>query len=236
MHQEIVEPLLVFCCHGIRVRDTRCCSMVLRLFISLVPEFSLEPLASKKTPATQGGQNGSVPIDTSPASQEIASVIREYISTEVLQACVTSFHEPYFVDLQKELASLIAAIIVYYSPITPTPRDVLLSLPNVNPGDLDRLGAYSTKPGSHTRQQRGIVLEMLKDLKGVSVSEMGKLSKSAGLGSSNRNKKTHRTKMAQAFMDATTQADQGGGRAGEMNEGRGETPDALDGVSNLFDG
>ena len=114
MHQEIVEPLLLFCSHGIRVRDTRCCSMILRLFISLVPEFSPERPGSKKGQATtQSEQDGTGPMDTSPVPQEIASVIREFISTEVLQACVTSFHEPYFVELQKELASLIAAITVY---------------------------------------------------------------------------------------------------------------------------
>ena len=106
---------------------------------------------------------------------------------------------------------------------------MLLSLPNVNPADLDRLGAYAANPASHTRQQRAIVLEMLKDLKGVSVSEMGKLPKSTGFGNS-RGKKGHRTKMAQAFMDGPAEAPR------EMNGGRGATPDALDSVSNLFGG
>lgn len=205
--------------------------MILRLFISLVPEFSPERPGSKKGQATtQSEQDGSSQMDTSPVPQEIASVIREFMSTEVLQACVTSFHEPYFVELQKELASLIAAITVYYSPITPTPRNVLLSLPNVNPADLDRLGAYAANPGSHTRQQRAIVLEMLKDLKGVSVSEMGKLPKGTGFGNSSRGKKGHRTKMAQAFMDGPADAPR------EMNGARGATPDALDSVANLFGG
>ncbi|KAG9250164.1 armadillo-type protein [Emericellopsis atlantica] len=225
MNQQIVEPLLVFCAHGIRMKDTRCCSMILRLFVSLVPEFSSDPPGSKKAALPD--------VDNSPMSPEIASVIREYISTEVLQACITSFHEPYFVDLQKDLASLIASIVVHYGPLTTTPRNVILSLPNVKESDLERLGAYTAKPGSHTRQQRSIVLDMLKDLKGVSVAEMGKMVKSTGFGNSNRGRKPTRTKMAQAFMEAAAPA-QGGNPLD--SQPRGGTPDPLEGVSGLFDG
>lgn len=234
--REIAEPLLVFCTHGIRVRDTRCCSMTLRLFISLVPEFGRDPPSAKKS---QSGENGNVGVDNTPIPEETASMIREYISSEVLKACISSFHEPYFVDLQKELASLIAAIVVHYSPITASPRDVLLSLPGVKPEDADRLGAYTARPGAHTRQQRSIVLDMLKDLKGVSVSEMGKVQKSIGFGgggTSGRSKKTSRTRMAQAFMSAPEpQHSQEAGRPGGTNGQRGGTPEALEGVSNLFD-
>ncbi|KAI6779653.1 Karyopherin [Emericellopsis cladophorae] len=225
MNQQIVEPLLVFCAHGIRMKDTRCCSMILRLFVSLVPEFSSDPPGSKKATLPD--------VDNSPVSPEIASVIREYISTEVLQACITSFHEPYFVDLQKDLASLIASIVVHYGPLTTTPRNVILSLPNVKESDLERLGAYTAKPSSHTRQQRCIVLDMLKDLKGVSVAEMGKMVKSTGFGNSNRGRKPTRTKMAQAFMEAAAPA-QGGNPLD--SQPRGGTPDPLEGVSGLFDG
>ena len=235
MHQEIVEPLLIFCTHGIRMKDTRCCSMVVRLFLSLVPEFqSNHNSASRQTSQTQSPGHDpkeEVPLtDTSPVSPEIASHIREYISTEVLKACITSFHEGYFVEVQKELASLIAAIIVYYSPVTSTPKDVLSQLPNINLAELQKLEAYTAKPGSHTRQQRAIVLEVLKDLKGVSMSEMGKLPKNSGIGS--RNRKTTRSKMAQQFMTDNS-AQQG------QQTTRGEkraTPDALDGVSYLFQG
>lgn len=205
--------------------------MVLRLFISIIPEFSLDPSGGSKKTNPSDEANGSAVTDN-PISPEIAHAIREYISTEVLQACITSFHEPYFVDLQKDLASLIAAIIVHYSPITETPRNVLRSLPNVNPADLDRLAVYMPKPGSHTRQQRAIVLDMLKELKGVSVSEMGKLQKSTGFGNSGRNKKVQRTKMAQAFMSDPQEGRQSSG----ANGSRGGADDALDGVANLFEG
>lgn len=220
MQREIVEPLLVFCCHGIRVKDTRCCSMILRLFVSLVPEFGKTPNATHS--------RHDVP-------QEIASGIREYISTEVLQACITSLHDPYFVELQKELAALIASIIVYYSPITATPRNVISSLPNVNPADLERLAVYTSKPGAHTRQQRAIVMDMLKNLKAVSVSEMGKLPKDNSYANSNRAKKVSRTKMAETFMSESTPSGPGPTRAGEINGAGGDAPDALEGISNLFD-
>ncbi|EFY89339.1 KapL [Metarhizium acridum CQMa 102] len=237
MRREIVEPLLVFCTHGIRMRDTRCCGMVLRLFISLVPEFQLVQGQGQygSTGNVHDGKASSH-TDTTPVPAEIASVIREYIAQDVLKACLTSFHEPYFVEVQKELASLIATIVVYYSPITSTPKDILLSLPNVNPAELDRLAPYMAKPGSHPRQQRAIVLELLKDLKGVSVSEMGKLAKTAGFGGSSRAKRSNRSKMAQGFMNTSNEADGGVTRANGVMGARRTTPDALEGVSNLFEG
>lgn len=237
--QEIVEPLLVFCTHGIRMRDTRCCGMTLRLFVSLVPEFHVVEQGqgqSRPSQSAQDAQGGGAPVNTSSVSPQLASLIREYISSDVLKACVTSFHEPYFVEVQKELASLIAAIVVYYGPLTATPRNVLLSLPNVSAVELDRLTEYVAKPGTHTRQQRAIVLELLKDLKGVSVSEMGKLAKSAGFGNSSRGKRHTRSKMAQGFMNDPAPSEPGGTRGSGMAGGSRATPDALDGVSNLFEG
>ncbi|KAL7951192.1 armadillo-type protein [Trichoderma barbatum] len=234
-HQQIIEPLLLFCMHGIRMRDIRCCGMLLRLFISLVPEFHSAPgHGSKKTQTTSDGPGASGAADASPVPSEIASAVREYISSDVMRACITSFHEPYFVDVQKELASLIATVVVYYSTITSTPTDVLLALPNVNPAELERLNAYVAKPGSHTRQQRAIVLEFLKDLKGVSVSEMGKLNK--GFDNSSRSKRTTRSKMAQGFMTSAPAASDAAGRKRVEAAGGRDTPDGLEGISNLFEG
>ena len=64
------------------MRDGRCCGVVLRIFRSLIPDF-----ATQDTP--------------------LAPSIREFISTDVLKACISSLNEPYFVDLQKDLAQLI---------------------------------------------------------------------------------------------------------------------------------
>lgn len=236
-HQQIIEPLLLFCMHGIRMRDIRCCGMLLRLFISLVPEFHSTPShGPKRNQTSSDGYGAGGPADASLIPSEIASAVREYISSDVMRACITSFHEPYFVDVQKELASLIATIVVYYSTITSTPTDVLLALPNVNPEELERLNAYVAKPGSHTRQQRAIVLEFLKDLKGVSVSEMGKLNKSAGFDNSSRSKRTTRSKMAQGFMTSAPAASDAAGQKGGDAAGGRATPDGLEGISNLFEG
>lgn len=204
--------------------------MILRLFISLIPEFYERPSEADKI------EDGQSLTGNTPMPREIAAAIREYISNDVLKACITSLHEPYFVEVQKELASLIAAIFVWYSPSTNTPKNVLLSLPNVSAEDLSRLSAYTEKPNSHARQQRAVVLEILKDLKGVSVSEMGKLATpSAGFGRSS--KRSGRSKMAQGFMSATPAAnDSNATRMAQVTGVRQTTPDGLDGVANLFDG
>lgn len=232
VNPDIVEPLLLFCTHVIRVKDTRCCSIILRVFRSIVPDFASTDATQPQPPPPQpageaaNGLNLEEWLDTRPIPPERASPIREYISSEVLRACVTSFHEPYFVDLQKELASLIAAIVVYYGPLTATPRDVLLSLPNVRAKDLDRLGEFAAKPGSQTRQQRALVLHMLKDLKGVSIAEMGRLPKSSMPAPQ---KKTTRSKMAQEFM---TPADESVSKHPPTG---GVEDERLEGLANLFD-
>ncbi|KAI3545986.1 hypothetical protein CABS01_05185 [Colletotrichum abscissum] len=234
MQSTVVEPLLLFCTHAIRMRDTRCCSIILRVFRSIVPDFTVaEPLSPKSLPqdgAEVAPSSRDPYLDTSPVSAEAATAIREYIASDVLRACITSFHEPYFVDLQKDLASLIAAIVVYYSPVTSTPRDILMSLPNIRQADLDRLNDFVAKPASHTRQQRALVLDLLKDLKGVSIAEMGKLPKNSGFG---RSKRSNRSKMAQEFM---TPANESRTRGGGVADGGRATPDALEGVAGLFEG
>jgi exportin-5 len=243
MESTIVEPLLLFCTHAIRMRDSRCCNIILRVFRSIVPDFHITgPAPAREEPPRPPGEDTDgyhhssgvdQHLDTSPIAPEAAAAIREYIASDVLRACITSLHEPYFVDLQKELAALIAAIIVYYSPLTKTPRNILLSLPNVKEADVDRLSEYMAKPGSHTRQQRALVLDLLKDLKGVSIAEMGKLPKSAGFGNSSRSKKTGRSKMAQEFMTAQPA---NAGTDGNAAGGRTNTPDGLEGVAGLFGG
>jgi exportin-5 len=52
------------------------------------------------------------------------SPIRDYFCNDILKSAITSLHEPYFVDCQKELASLIAGIIHLDEDI---PRSIILS-------------------------------------------------------------------------------------------------------------
>ncbi len=273
MNTNIVEPLLVFCNHAIRIHDGRCCSIVLRVLRTIITEFTgpdatsdgaLPPPALPTAPTSDGradddanGNGKSTPSaartqpDPFPVPADTSAAVREYLSSEVLKSCIQSLHEPYFVDQHRELGSLIAAILCHYCPLTQTPRQVLLSLPAIKAEDVDFTIEQISYNLMHTRQQRALVLDLLKDLKGVSVAEMGKLSKTGGLRRDTyrpAKKSSQRSKMAQEFMTAapttmTATGEAGGvpnngggegnGGASRMgNAGRG-SPD-LEGVAGLF--
>jgi len=140
--------------------------------------------------------------------------IREFISTDVLKACISSLNEPYFVDLHKDLAQLIASILIYYSPLTNTPRQILLSLPGIEEKAVDKCIDYIMRQGMQQRQQRALVLDLLRDLKGVSISEQGRITKPASVV------RKERSKMQQEFMK-------------EQPEKRRPSP-SLEGVAGMF--
>ena len=153
----ILEPLILFCTHALRMHDGRCCTMICKVFRSIIPLFThTEQIAS------------------SAVSPEAAASVREFISTEVLKACITSLNEPYFADVQKDLATLIANILVMYSPKTGTPKQVLLSLPDITEHKIDKAMARMMRT-QNERSQRSSVLELLEGVRGVSIHEMGKV-------------------------------------------------------------
>ena len=172
------------------MRDTRSCSFITRVLRSLVPEFE-----------------GTNPIETD---------VREFISTEVLKACITSLHDPYFVDLQKDLAQLIASIVIAYNPRTDTPKQVLLSLPLMSADLIDRTIRHLAKAKSNSRQQRAIILDLLEGLRGVSVSEQGRIARP--------DPKKVRSAMQEKYMTVNVQA----------NGKKEESPD-LGGIAGMFD-
>lgn len=153
----VLEPLMLFCTHALRMRDSRCCSTICRVFRSIVPIF-----------ATTSG--------TATISAQTAEQVREFISTEVLKACITSLNEPYFADLQKDLAALIAQIILLYSSRTATPRAILLSLPDMPEAKVDK-AIHRVCKTQNERQQRALVLELLEGVRGVSIYEQGKVDR-----------------------------------------------------------
>ncbi|KAI1207444.1 ARM repeat-containing protein [Annulohypoxylon truncatum] len=220
MHSSIVEPLLMFCTHAIRWRDSRCCGIMLRVFRSIIPDFMIEPHTD----------SARIPPDT-------AAAVREYISSSVVKACITSIHEPYFVELQKDFASLIATIVVTYGHLTSAARDVLISLPNMKQDDVDSGIEYMMKLTTSSRSQRAVILQLLGDLKGVSVSEMGKLSKSIGMPTTSNlpAKKPIRSKMAQEFMTAPEPSHNGSGLGNNNNGYQDGNTDVLEGVASLFE-
>ena len=146
----VLEPMILFCTHALRMRDTRCCSLICKTFKTIIPIFQ-----GMSPPAPQ---------------------VREFISTEVLKACITSLNEPYFADLQKDLASLIALILLLYTSRTSTPRDILLSLPDMSAAKVDKtLGRLCKHPPLSERMQRSLVLDLLEGVRGVSIYEQGKI-------------------------------------------------------------
>ncbi|KAH7393781.1 armadillo-type protein [Phaeosphaeria sp. MPI-PUGE-AT-0046c] len=144
----VLEPILLFCNSTISVRDTRSVVMNVRVLRTLLPRFK------EKSP------------------------IRDYFCNDILKSAITSLHEPYFVDCQKELASLIAGIIHLDEEI---PRSIILSLPGM--GDEYRVDRRLTKlrgaNRSDERMQRSIVLDLLSSIKGVSIHEQGKIQRAA---------------------------------------------------------
>ncbi|KAA8913607.1 armadillo-type protein [Sphaerosporella brunnea] len=145
----VLEPLILFCTHALRMRDSRCCGIIIRVFRSIVTEFQAD-----------------------------RADIREFICREVLMAAIDSLHEDYFVDVQKDLAQLIATICLLYSPASSTPRTLLLSLPGITEAKVDhcfkRLAAAQSP-----RLQRALFLELLDGLRGVPMSEKGKLPRAS---------------------------------------------------------
>jgi exportin-5 len=198
---------------------------MLRVFRSIVPDFrTVEDMQ-----VTSDGQKDSS-IDNSPIPAATASLIREYISNDVLTACVQSINEHYYVELQKEIATFIGAIIGAYSKLTQTPRNVLLSIPNLRQEDVDDAISRIVDT-QNSKVQRNYVLQLLSELKGVSISELGKLGTGAGNPSSSRKshgKKASRSQMAQEFMTpAVPQAANGGYSGAKADEG-------LEDVAGLF--
>lgn len=224
MNSSIIEPLLVFMAHAIRMHDSRCCGVVLKVFRSIIPEFRGLDANMQRLPPVEPSKHAPPP-DQFPIPEGTSRAVREFISADVLKACITSLHEHHFVDMQRELGNVMAAIIANYSLLTQTPREVLSSLPNMSQEDVDRCLAKINSPAVNQRMQRGFILDLLKDLKGVSIAEMGKVQRDNDFSGAKKKAAT-RSKMQQEFMTAPpTNGQQGNGR---------DSPD-LSGVAGLFD-
>ncbi|PVH96608.1 ARM repeat-containing protein [Periconia macrospinosa] len=143
---EALEPIFVFCNSCIRVRDSRSVITVVRVLRMLLPRFK------EKGP------------------------IRDYFCNDILKSAITSLHEPYFVDCQKDLASLIAGIIHLDDEL---PRSIILTLPGMgDPTRVDRrLAKLRSVNRSDERMQRSVVLDLLSSVRGVSIHEQGRIER-----------------------------------------------------------
>jgi hypothetical protein len=77
----VLEQVLLFATSALRVRDTHSVNLVLLFLRDLIPHFAAP------------------------------GPVHDFLCHDVLRAAITSLHEPYFVDLQKDLASLIVYIV-----------------------------------------------------------------------------------------------------------------------------
>lgn len=159
----VLEPIILFCIHALRMHDQRCCGMIIRVFRQIIPQF------------VKGRE-----------------AIREIICREVMVAsievrltllvsCTTtnkwqSLHDDYFVDVQKDLAQLIASVCIHYSPVSKTPRDILTSLPNIDHNKIDFVIKKLMSGNLTLRVQRSLILDLLEKLRGVAIAEKGKIA------------------------------------------------------------
>jgi exportin-5 len=101
------------------------------------------------------------------------SPVRTFIAEDLLKAAIMSLHEPYFVDLQKDLATLIVHIILLDSD---TAAMVISSLPGLAQ-QPEKVSTAIERVRSCTsdRVGRALVLELLEQIRGVSIYEMGRI-------------------------------------------------------------
>jgi exportin-5 len=188
----LLEPLLLFCNTILRVRDTRSVTTSIRILRHILPLF----------------RNADSPI-------------RAFFSDTIFKSAISSLHEPYFVDCQKDLATLIAAIVLADET---SARNILLSLSDLSRDhervDRKLLQLRNSKRGDE-RLQRSIVLDLLQGLRGVSIHELGKVD---------RGKPKQRTAFQEQYMGGA----QGGGMQVEQARiVRGGSP-GLEGVAGMF--
>ena len=197
---QIFEPVMLFCTHALRMRDTRCCSIITRVIRSILQDFAPSP-DTEDTPTIR--------------------TIREFICSDVLKACITSVHESYFVDMQKDFAQLIASIWILYGNCSETPTAIFLSLPGITEEKIARTEGHLRRCTS-PRQQRAWVLDFLESVRGVSVSAQGMF-----LGSREDRRKA-RSALQERYMTNDMDTQDQSHRV-DINDG----PD-LGGVADLF--
>ncbi len=168
----ILDRLLVFIRHALAFRDLRSCSTMLDCARRTVPEFASEHFIS--------GQE--------------AAAVREFISTDMLKTAITCLNDGYFADHQQHYAQLIATIWLSYGlpahvpategtpahdrpPLTSTPRDVILSLPGMTEPRVDNAASQLLQEGlaGRSKKLRAIILSLLEGVRGVRLSELGKI-------------------------------------------------------------
>jgi len=141
---DILEPVLIFAKNALRFRDTRTVGKAVEIFRSVLPSFR-EP-----------------------------STVHTFLCHDVLQDAIISFHEPYFVDSQRDLTNLIAQIIRIDEAQA---REVFLSLSPLaqQPEKVEKMLQQVRDHRENDRKVRALVWELLDGIRGQSIQEMGKI-------------------------------------------------------------
>ncbi|PNS21929.1 hypothetical protein CAC42_527 [Sphaceloma murrayae] len=177
-------PIMAFLTDALRMRDSRCVAITTHVIRSAIAQYIAMTTSTADRPPPSDEQ------------VETAALVQEYLETICLQAAVTSLNEQYFVDIQKDLASLIASIIHNYTPRSNRAANFLLSIPALNAQRVET--AVKRVVGSHReREQRAVVLELLEGIRGVRMSEVGKI----GIGGNPRSEKREKNKWTQSGME-----------------------------------
>ncbi|RMZ75728.1 hypothetical protein DV738_g5358, partial [Chaetothyriales sp. CBS 135597] len=181
-NQSILERLLVFIVHALTYKDTKSCYNMVIAAQRIVPAFA--------TPA---------------AAAEQYAPVREYISDEMVRAAVMCIHDGYYAEYQQYYAQLIAIIWLYYGlptvlpgpatgsgasaeitrpALTNTPRNVLAQLPGMTDAKLVNAANDLLKEGiaGKAKKLRAIILKLLDGVRGVRISELGKIDQTGGKG------------------------------------------------------
>jgi exportin-5 len=204
----VLESMLIFLRNALHYQDTRSCATAVRALRPAIPQLPLDD--PQKGP-----------------------VLRHFLCDEMLKAAITSLHEPYFVSVQQYLAGLIGHL------LTLPPghegdhaRTVLLSLPGLTDrvDKVDRV-LGKLRPQATRGSDRHVistVLDLLKDVRGLSIQEQGRIVPERGPGSGNASSASRksRSKFEENMMKVDESASAGGIGAG------GE--DALAGVADMF--
>jgi exportin-5 len=195
-NETVLEPVLLFISSALRVRDTHSVGCVLSALRDILPSFS----------------------DPSP--------VRSYICNDILKAAITSLHEPYFVDLQKDLATLIVHIILLDADLS---GQVISSLPGLSQQPQKVVSAIARVRASPSEKVgRAVVLDLLEQIRGVSIHEMGRI------GGPKKSRGTAKL-LAQLEMQVQGQQHQNSQQTQQQGIRRGGSPD-LEGVANLLEG
>lgn len=141
---DILEPVLIFVKNALRFRDTRTVGKAVEILRSVLPSFR-EP-----------------------------STVHTFLCRDVLQEAIISFHEPYFIDSQRDLTALIAQII---RTDESQAREVLLSLSPLaqQPEKVEKMLQQVRDLRENDRKVRALVWELLDGIRGQSIQEMGRI-------------------------------------------------------------